>query len=105
VNPEDSKEYSWKWVTADELLCKTPCEICTILVSCEDGNCEVKAYDGEDATGRLVAHVKCSQYRSFIFNSHHHVYCRRGLYIDVDVVAHTEGVFVQWLERPEGIEY
>jgi len=98
----ESKEYSWKWITADELLCKTPCEICHVLLTCKGANCRVEIYDGEDTSGKYIARVEALANRSVSIDIHHHIYCERGLYLDLyeDTV---NGVLVQWLEVPQGI--
>lgn len=103
MNPEDSKEYSWKWVTASELLSTRPCEICTIIQTCKTTNCRTHIYDGENTTGRMVMRLEALANRSVAANIHHHIYCRRGLYVELS--GDTHGVFIQWLERPQGVGY
>lgn len=103
--PEDAKEYTWKWITGNELLSHRPCEICNAILTCNDENCYATIYDGENILGRVVATIKALQNRSVSMAIHHHVFCRRGLFVDLDTSTHCLGMFVQWLERPQGVGY
>lgn len=97
----DSEKYSWAWVTADRQLSTGPCELCAVVLTADGANCETILYDGIGTNGDIIAKVKALQNRSCAFNIHHHIYCRKGLYIDVD--ANTKGIFVQWIERQNGV--
>jgi len=105
MQPEDSKEYSWKWITVDSLLSKRPCEICTVILTCDGTECYAILYNGENAQGEIAAIVRALGNQSCAFSVHHHIYCRRGLYIDVETDAHVTGLFVQWREVPQGVGY
>ena len=96
-------EYSWKWVTADELLSLRPCELCQVILTCANGNCNMKVYDGENETGTYVVRLKALINRSVNMGIHDHVYLRRGLFVTLD--GNCLGAFVQWLEVPQGIGY
>ncbi|GAH47650.1 unnamed protein product, partial [marine sediment metagenome] len=37
----ESKEFSWKWITASELLSHGASELCHILLCCHGNNCYV----------------------------------------------------------------
>jgi len=104
--PEDAKEYSWKWITGSELLSKRPCELCHVLLTCDGTESYITVYDGENVNGRVVMIVRALGNRSTTIELHHHAYCRRGLYIHFPGnTDHVTGVFLQWLERPQGIGY
>jgi len=103
MQPDDAKEYSWKWVTASELLCKTPCELCAVIQTCKTTPCRTHIFNGEDNTGEMVVRLECLANRSVPAILHHHIYCRRGLYVELS--DDTYGIFIQWLERPQGIGY
>ena len=94
----DCKEYSWKWVTADEVLSPTACELCQVILTCANGNCNMKVYDGENENGTYVARLKSLINRSVNMGIHDHVYLRRGLFVTLD--ANCLGAFVQWKNRP-----
>ena len=94
----DSKDYSWKWVTADELLSKTACDLCQIVLTCNVGNCNMKVYNGESETGEYVMRLKGLQNRSVNAGIHNHPYLRRGLFVTLD--GNCLGAFVQWRSRP-----
>lgn len=95
----DSKELSWKWVTAKtELLSKMACEICMIALTCDTANGNVTIYDGENTNGEIVAVVKGLQNRTVDITVDHHIYCRRGLYVVLSPAVF--GVFMQWRMRP-----
>ena len=101
--PSDSKEYSWKWITASELLSLRPCEICSVVQTCKTTPCRTHIHNGVDNTGEMVMRLECLANRSVHFEIHHHIYCERGLYVELS--GDTYGIFIQWLERPQGIGY
>lgn len=94
----DSKEYSWKWVTADELLSKTAVDLCQIILTCANGNCNMKVYNSENDIGDYVMRLKALQNRSVNAGILCHIYCRRGLFVTLD--GNCLGAFVQWRPRP-----
>lgn len=94
----DSKEYSWKWVTGNELLSKGACDLCQIILTCHGGACNMKVINGEDESGEYVMRLKSLQNRSINAGIHNHPYLRRGLYVTLD--GNCLGAFVQWLPRP-----
>lgn len=93
----DSKEYAWKWITASELLCKTACDFCCIMLTATTNFGTVNVYDGENTSGNLIAIIETLANRSHMFTPKYPIYCRRGLYIER--VANVFGVFVQWRPR------
>lgn len=100
----ESKDYSWKWVTADELLSHGACEL-VYAQAVSDGG-EIKdtiLYDGEDTTGKLLINLQQGLKGNVTFAPKEPVYCRRGLYVNIGSSA--EGVFIQWRELPQGIGY
>ena len=94
----ESKQYSWKWVTDDEIVSKMACEICMIALTCDGANANVTVYDGEDDNGELVMVVKGLQNRTVDINIDHHIYCRRGIYLVMSPAVF--GVFIQWKMCP-----
>jgi len=96
-------EYSWKWVTASELLSLRPCELCNIILSCEGGACNAVLYDGRNTNGRVIMDIKSLEKRAQQIPLHDHIYCNDGLYVYLD--DDVRGLFVQWLETPQGIGY
>lgn len=97
----ESKAYSWKWVTSDELLSKVPCElIFTHHVPSTAGTSTVNFYNGEDNSGDLIIQCRTAESRATVFAPPKPVYCRRGLYVDIK--ANCLGVFVMWRELGRG---
>lgn len=93
----ESKQYSWKWVTADELLSHGPCElIYALLVPSGAGTCTATLYDGENTNGTPIVEFRCAESKGQELSPKKPVYCRQGLY--VDCIAIVKGVFVQWRE-------
>ena len=93
----DSKEYSWKWVTADEVLSKVACDfIGSHHVPSTAGTSTIDIYDGENTNGRVIIKCRTAESRATAFHPPAPVYCRRGLYIDIK--ASCLGVFVMWRE-------
>lgn len=100
---EESKEYSWKWITAAELLCTRPCELVYArLTPATDVGLAI-FYDGESASGDEILQLETSGMYNCQFSPPKPVYCRRGLY--VGSVTTCEGIFIQWREIPQGIGY
>uniref|UniRef100_A0A6M3LVT2 Uncharacterized protein n=1 Tax=viral metagenome TaxID=1070528 RepID=A0A6M3LVT2_9ZZZZ len=100
----ESKEYSWRWVTANELLSRTPCELCCAIAYSDGEAIENTAlYDGESTTGRLIANLNSGVKAEISLEPKEPIYCCRGLYVEIG--ENTEGVFVQWREIPQGIGY
>lgn len=99
----DSKEYSWKWITASELLSRSPCELVYAFVFADGAHSGVYLYDGEDTSGKIIAQFQSGQKQGEPFSPRVPVYCRRGLY--AVVASNVTGIFVQWREIPQGIGY
>jgi len=93
----ESKEYSWKWVTADGCLSKGPCEfVYSHHVPSTAGTSTINLYDGENTNGELIAKCRTAESRATVISPPVPIYCRRGLYIDVK--ANCLGVLVIWRE-------
>ena len=94
----DSIEYSWKYVTGDELLSHGECElIYAKLVSAADVGSAI-LYDGENANGEKIVELATSGLYTCELSPRCPVYCRRGLY--VGTVTSVDGIFIQWRELP-----
>lgn len=93
----ESKDYSWKWVTADELLSHGPCEVFYgKFIPSSSATATATIYDGENTSGKVVVAFRTAQSRQADFAPPVPVYCRQGLY--VDGIANVKGVFVLWRE-------
>ena len=97
----ESKEYSWRWVTADVLLSRRACELvyAKLTPATAAGLCIF--YDGENANGEEIIQLETGGLYNCEFAPPKPIYCRRGLY--VGTVTTVEGIFVQWREIPQGI--
>lgn len=91
-----SKEYSWKWLTADELLSHGACELCQIVFSGSTKGSQVTPYDGENTLGKKIGIFEAQASPSLPIRFDPPIYCRRGLYIDVG--SYFNGVLVVWRE-------
>lgn len=93
----DSKAYSWKFITADELLSHGPCELLyALLVPSGAGTCTATLYNGENTSGEKIVDFRCAESKEQEFNPPQPVYCRLGLYFDALTIV--KGIFVQWRE-------
>lgn len=92
----EGKDYSWKWVTADELLSHGACELIFAHLVVSSGNGHATLYDGESTGGKVIIYLVSAAKTGLQFHPKEPVYCRRGLY--VGGTSHLEGVFVQWRE-------
>lgn len=94
----DSKEYSWKWVTADEILSKVACDfIYSHHVPSTAGTSTINIHDGENTNGELIAKCRTAESRATVIFPPVPIYCRKGLYIDIK--ANCLGVLVIWRVR------
>lgn len=97
----DAKLFSNKELVASEILAKMACELCEIVATAGGGTGFLKIYDGVDNNAERKLTIKVFQNQSRQIGFHHHVYFSKGLY--VEFVDQLDYVFVQWLERPQGI--
>lgn len=91
----ESKDVARKWVTADECLCRTRCElIYTKHVPSSSATSTMDIYDGVDTNGELLIASRTAQSRSTNLSPPVPILCRQGLYIDIK--ANCLGVLVIW---------
>jgi hypothetical protein len=91
----ESKEYAWKWVTADECLTKKPCELLFAeLVPNAAGTSTSRLYNGVNTSGVTIVRFRGNGGYHTPFRPPQPVYCNRGLY--VDVISNVRGIFVMW---------
>lgn len=92
----DSKEYSWKWVGAAELLCKVACDLVYAkLVSDTDvGNGTL--YNGEDDSGEAIIKLATAYIINMEIAPPKPIYCPRGLYVGTLTSC---DIFVMWRVR------
>lgn len=93
----DSKSISWKWVTADELLCPGACDLIYAALVPSGATTDSYLYDGEDTSGTVIINLYAATARVMPFAPKAPVYCRRGLYVDVG--SSVTGIFVMWRVR------
>ncbi|GAI87666.1 unnamed protein product, partial [marine sediment metagenome] len=86
-----------KWITESELLSRSACDLCTIVITAAKDHATINVYDGENTNGDLVAKLECLANRSQEFKPFAPIYCRRGLYIEL--VEKYRGVLAQWRLR------
>ncbi|OGN97555.1 MAG: hypothetical protein A2Y89_06730 [Chloroflexi bacterium RBG_13_51_18] len=94
----ESKNYSWKWATADELLSHGPCELIYARTMSADAESDTFIYDGENTTGVPIIEFENGVKEGQLFAPPVPVYCRQGLYVDIG--TNTIGVFVLWRGLP-----
>jgi len=90
----DSKEYSWKWVTADELLSHGPCELIFAQNVPTGATTTSILYNGVDANGQEIIALNAAGATDVPFSPPVPVYCGRGLYVARGTAV--TGVFVMW---------
>lgn len=96
----ESKKYSWKFLTADELLSLGPCEVLYVYLVVSAASTDTSIYDGENTTGTLIATFVAAAVTGHEFSPPKPVYCRKGLYVDIG--TNVTGMFVQWRELDRG---
>lgn len=92
----DAKEYSWKWVTAAGLLCRTACDFVYAKFTPTTDVGGVTIRNGEDANGEIIVVLLTAGAYNCECSPRRPIYCRRGLYIDTIT---TGAVLVQWRDR------
>ncbi len=92
----ESKEYSWKWVTADLLLSHGPCEFLYCRLTPTTDTSSAILYDGESATGIEILKIATSGLVNSECKPPVPIYCRRGLYVGSLTTAN--GILVIWRE-------
>jgi len=92
----DSKEYSWRRITVDQLLSNRACELYYVAVEPSADAFDVAIYDGENTTGDEIHTIIGEETNQAVFHPPVPVFCRRGLYIDIG--SNVTAVFVQWRE-------
>lgn len=96
----ESKDYSWKWVTADECLCKRKCElIYANLVPSTAATCTATLYNGVDTSGEVINAFRTAESKHSDFAPPVPVLCRGGLFVDCITVV--KGMFVMWRVLPD----
>jgi len=97
----DSREYSWRWITASCLLSHGPCELVDAhLVPDSAGTSTAEYYDGENDNGELIISSRIAASQHCDLAPKVPIYCQRGLY--VKVTANVRGILVQWRELGHG---
>lgn len=100
-----SIEYSWKYVTADELLSHGRCEFLYAKLTPKTEAGYAILYDGENTLGKKIIKLHTGGLYNQECSPPVPVYCRRGLYIDVttdDDALSVDGVLVIWRELGHG---
>jgi len=92
----DSKEYSWKYVTDAELLCKGTCDFLYAKLTPDATVSDVTLYDGEDTNGKIIDTIRAAGLYNNECSPPVGLYCRRGLYVDTIT---TGDVLVVWRVR------
>jgi len=92
----DSKEYSWKYIAADTLLCRTACDLIYAKLTPDTTSGSCVFHNGEDATGEVITRIFSAGLWDTKFHPEKPIYCRRGLYVSSVV---TCGILVQWRPR------
>lgn len=91
----ESKDYAWKWVTADECLTRKPSELLYVkFIPSSAATATATVYDGTDSSGTIVVAFRTAQSRQADFTPLKPAYCRGGIFIDS--IANVKGIFVQW---------
>lgn len=92
----ESKEYSWKYVTADELLTPNPCELIYAKLTPTTDVGSAILYNGESVTGREIVKLAAGGLYNCECAPPVPVYCGRGLY--VGSTSTIDGILVIWRE-------
>jgi hypothetical protein len=89
-----SKEYSWAYLKASNVVATREAELVTVYVVPSAAASVVTLYNGQSTGGDVIAIMEEATMSNGIFNPTKPVYCRKGIYITIE--ANVTGVFVQW---------
>ena len=92
----DAKQWSWKWITVSELLCRGACDFLYAKLTPDAAAGGTTLRDGEDANGTIIAVMLTAGAYNCEVSPRRPIYCRKGLFVDEITTA---GVLVQWRER------
>jgi len=92
----ESKKYSWKYVTADELLSHGACEFIYAKLTPTTLAGSAILYDGENANGEKIIELNSGGLYNMECSPPVPVDCRRGLY--VGSTSTIDGVLIIWRE-------
>jgi hypothetical protein len=90
----DSIEYSNRYVTADVIVEKGPCELVYAYLVPSAGTTDSAIYDGVNTNGKKIVDLKVAVVTGHEFKPPVPVYCQQGIYVDVG--TSVSGIFVQW---------
>jgi len=93
---QDSRLYSWAWVTGDQVLSHKRCELIFAYCCPSAASCNATIYNGENDQGDPIFGFVGSTKDNIPFAPPVPVYCRRGLFVDVG--SNVTGILVQWRE-------
>jgi len=94
----DAKEYENEYLTATQIVARTPCELSQLVTLSSNDTCDLRVYDGIDTTGELKLRIRHGAHNSKVYRFNPHIYFKRGLYIVF--TQKVDGCFVQWRMRP-----
>jgi len=96
-----AKSASWRWFTFDAIATENPCILVYIILTAKANATFVSLYDGVNADGKLIATIETTANQSRPFSFHGHIWCKHGLYVDLD--GDALGVLVCWHEVPKSL--
>lgn len=94
MEDRDSKAYSWAYVSKDQVLCDTPCELIGAYLVVSAASTDSALYNGVSTSGHKIVDLECAAVTGHPFKPAEPVYCPNGLYVDVG--SDVTGIFVQW---------
>lgn len=90
----ESKEVSYAYCTAAQVLSKTPCELISLNIEPSAAALTLDVYDGVGTEGDKVLGFDCAVKTNLEFKPPVPILCKKGLY--VGGFANVTGVLVQW---------
>lgn len=90
----ESRDYSWAWVTSDQVLAHGPCELLWAYLVVSAASTDSYLYDGESSAEKLVTALEAAAATGHSFKPPVPVYCHKGLFVDVG--TNVTGILVMW---------
>jgi len=90
----ESKEYSWAWVTGDQLLTDRECELVYACLSVSGAETDTHLRHGTNTGAGIIVTLKSAVVTNLPFSPLAPIYCPKGLFADIG--SNTSGLLVIW---------
>jgi len=94
-----SKEYSWAWVTSSQVVSHAPCELVLVTLVASSATNDSTIYDGTTDKGKIILKLVTASANTKTIKFTVPIYCPDGLYVAVG--TSVTGILVMWRSLPK----